>query len=266
MNKIIRKIFDLIVIFSNYQISLFFLNLRSFYHIKKRVFYYSKNYSKYYVKNKKNNFYILEKKRLNFYIRGFSDRIKNLKNEYLIDMITFKENDFIIDCGANIGEFRFCLPEKITYYGFEPGENEFSCLKININKKDKIFNCGLWNKSCILDFYVNSESADSSIIEPNKYYYKSKIKVKRLDEIEILHNKKIKLLKLEAEGCEPEVLSGTVSILKNIKYISADLGFERGVKKESTFESVNNFLLENNFKLIDKNSQRLVCIYQNLDY
>lgn len=266
MIKVFRTIFDFIIVFSNYRISLFFLNLRSYYHLKKYIFNYSKKHSKFYVKNNNNNFYILEKKRLNFYIKGFNERIKNLKNEYLLNHLTFLENDLIIDCGANIGEFRYCLPDNINYYGFEPSENEYFCLKLNINNNDRIFNYGLWNKSCTLDFYLNSENADSSIIEPNKYYSKTKIKVKRLDEIEFLQNKKIKLLKLEAEGCEPEVLSGSISILKNIKYISADLGFERGINKESTFLSVNNFLLKNNFKLIDKNTQRLVCIYKNLDY
>ena len=36
-------------------------------------------------------------------------------------------------------------------------------------------------------------------------------------------NRKIKLLKLEAEGAEPEVIIGSLKVLKYIDYIAADL-------------------------------------------
>jgi len=58
------------------------------------------------------------------------------------------------------------------------------------------------------------------------------------------------LLKLEAEGGEPEVLMGCIEILQNIDYISADLGFERGVSEENTFPEVINFLLYNGFNVV----------------
>ena len=45
---------------------------------------------------------------------------------------------------------------------------------------------------------------------------------------------KIKLLKLQAEGAEPEVSKGSLNSLKNIKFITADLGPERGLNQEST--------------------------------
>ena len=48
----------------------------------------------------------------------------------------------------------------------------------------------------------------------------------RLDSIESLKNRNIKLLKLEAEGAELQVLYGCKNILNNIEYISADIGFE----------------------------------------
>ena len=97
----IRKLFDLIVYISHYRISLFLLNLRSKYHTKKNIFYYSKKNLKYYVFNKSKKFYILEKKRLNFYIRGFDNRIKNLSDEYLLNLIEIKNNGSLILMGID---------------------------------------------------------------------------------------------------------------------------------------------------------------------
>ena len=74
---------------------------------------------------------------------------------------------------------------------------------------------------------------------------------------------KIKLFKLEAEGAEPEILLGCEPILHNIEYISADVGFERGIKQKSTLPEVNNFLMKNGFELVKNGRSRIVCLYKN---
>ena len=76
----------------------------------------------------------------------------------------------------------------------------------------------------------------------------------------MLLEKKIKLLKLEAEGAEIEVILGAKNILKNIEYISADLGYERGKLEKSTLIPVTNFLLKNNYELVDFNIDRVVAL------
>ena len=63
---------------------------------------------------------------------------------------------------------------------------------------------------------------------------------------------KVKLLKLEAEGAEPEILMGAENKLELIQYIAADLGFERGKKEESTYKQVTNFLLSRGFILVNE--------------
>jgi hypothetical protein len=75
-------------------------------------------------------------------------------------------------------------------------------------------------------------------------------------------DKKIKLLKLEAEGSELDVLKGATKILQNIEYISADLGFEINNNTESSFIEVNQFLIKNGFELI-KSHKRWVFLYKN---
>ena len=73
----------------------------------------------------------------------------------------------------------------------------------------------------------------------------------------------IKLLKLEAEGGEPEVLLGSSTILNHIEFISADLGFERGLNSESTLPAVSNFLLPMGFRFVDLSKNRLVSLFSS---
>ena len=56
---------------------------------------------------------------------------------------------------------------------------------------------------------------------------------------------------------------GATSLLKNTEYISVDFGDERGIEQKTTIVEVNNFLTENNFKLIDFSDYRLIGLYKN---
>ena len=76
----------------------------------------------------------------------------------------------------------------------------------------------------------------------------------------------IKLLKLEAEGYEPEVLMGSLKTLKNIQYISVDYGNERGVEQESTKVEVTNYLFNNNFELVADSKNRKIGLFQNRSF
>ena len=123
----------------------------------------------------------------------------------------------------------------------------------------------LWYETKSIEFFVSSDGADSSIIEPYLFDERVKVSAFRLDEL--LHKrKKIKLFKLEAEGAEIEVLQGSLSILKNIEFISADLGFERGVQQDSTLVPVTSFLYENGFEMITMSHDRIVALFKNKNF
>ena len=98
--------------------------------------------------------------------------------------------------------------------------------------------------------------------------YKLTYKVKSItldsfSEIAKLSNKNVKLLKLEAEGLEPEILKGSKNFLKNIEYIAADLGPERGINKECTLAEVTAILTKNNFEMLDFNYPRITALFHN---
>ena len=81
-----------------------------------------------------------------------------------------------------------------------------------------------------------------------------------------ISEKIIKLLKLEAEGHEKEVVLGSLNTLKNIEYISVDFGPEKGTEEENTMVDINEIIIQNNFKLIDFNNQRMIDLYKNKNY
>ena len=113
--------------------------------------------------------------------------------------------------------------------------------------------------------YIHKEGADSTLIEDTRYRKGKDVECRRLDSIDVLINKNIKLLKLEAEGCELEVLIGCGSMLKNIEYISADIGYELDQGTKSNEKEVTEFLIKNNFHHLDRND-RSVNLFRNSEY
>jgi FkbM family methyltransferase len=177
--------------------------------------------------------------------------------------VQLKNEDFIIDCGANVGDFWHALTYEndlcINYFAFEPSENEFRCLELNVKKKANLFNLGLWDKKDKLKFYISSENADSSMIKPPSYTRTISLEVDRLDNV--IKANKIKLLKLEAEGGEMQVLNGAKNLLMNIEYITADLGLENN--GASTLPEVTNYLLSNGFEIVEFGYPRVVVLFKN---
>jgi FkbM family methyltransferase len=242
----------------------FLFNLRA--RIKKKDvrFYYNKIEDIFIAKSQKYEKKFFSKyQNYNCYKNGIEERGISLGKTYFLDKIKFSDNNTIIDCGANIGDLKIYFDNKklnINYIGIEPSSKEYYCLSKNV-APSMTYNIGLWNENSNLDFYVSSHNADSSFIKPMTYSEKILISSKRLDSF---FDKNIRLLKIEAEGAEPEVLIGCKKLLTKIDYISADLGFERGVLRESTLVPVTNFLLKNNFELLDFSSPRICALYKRI--
>ena len=197
------------------------------------------------------------------YSQGLIKRGLKLKEEYLIKNIDFNENDEVIDCGANNGDFFLCFNKKINYTGIEPSKIEYLNLHFNI-KNQSLINKALYsNSNSYLDFYISGEYGDSSLIKINVFEEIYKVETITLDDIIDKISRNIKLIKIEAEGAEPEVLQGLKKNLSKIEYITIDCGFERGLKKESTLVACVNYLLDNNYELIDFTDKRIVCLFRN---
>jgi len=119
----------------------------------------------------------------------------------------------------------------------------------------------LWNTDEEVTFYVKSDTADSSIIPISGSEAEIRVPARRLDSV--LEDRPYRLLKLEAEGAEPEILAGATGIIHRFQYVTADVGFERGVRSESTLPEVTAFLIERGFEIVAVGRWRLVLLFRN---
>ena len=227
----------------------------------------------------KKNYYILEdttsnnsiyihsssKKRIKRFEMGIIRKTDILAGKYFLNKIKFSEGDIFIDCGANLGELGYYLNlknKKIKYYAFEPSPIDFYCL----NKNLEFYDSAILEKIALSDrkgqdkFYLSTDSADSSLLEPNSYSEIININKVRLDNY-FTSDTNIKFLKVEAEGHEPEVLYGIEGIINKIEYIAVDVSPERYNK--STLVDVCNFLLNNNFNLVEFSPYYLTVLFKN---
>lgn len=217
------------------------------------------------VSDNENKILISQKLRAWFYFKSIKNRLNSLGRMYFFDRILFSENDIIIDCGANIGEIYKSIKlfnnKSFYYYGFEPVDSEFGL--VQLNTKNQISRpLALFNKNINKKIYLHIAGADSTLLQDDRYDEGDFVECIRLDSLTELHNKKIKLLKLEAEGSELQVLEGCGDVLQNIEYISADLGFELDQGKKNNEAEVSEFLLENNFYKVASN-KRYVNLFKN---
>jgi FkbM family methyltransferase len=227
--------------------------------------YLTYNKNNYYSFTSQNRIIYFPNKRVIRHLNNYPNQLNILFESYCLDFIEFKKNDLVIDCGANVGELQIAFELKkinIDYIGFEPDKNTFECLKLNlIDSNSRVFNMALDNSTGTKNFFLDNEGGNSSLVDFGTEKNVS-VKTTKLDDFKDI-NKKIKLLKIDAEGNEPEVLQGCINQLDNIEFISVDFGDERGIEQKTTIIEVNNFLYENNFNLVRFSEYRLIGLYKN---
>ena len=200
--------------------------------------------------------YFHMKERAHIYKNGIKDKGRKIANAYMINTIKFNDNDTIIDVGANSGDLLIYLSDlkkELQVYAFEPDLIAYNSLEKNAasNQNMKIYNIALSDKDSKESLYISSLGGDTSLSEPESYDEVVEVNTERLSTwLSRQDIDKIKLIKLEAEGMEPEIIKGSEEILSKVEYIAADLGWERGVNQECTIPDVTNYLLSNNFKII----------------
>lgn len=225
----------------------------------------------YKISDQSESLFISRKSRLRYYKQGVRDRLDFLANEYLCNCVDFSDGDLLIDVGANIGEFSRALSsnKNLRVLAFEPEIEECKALRLNLmDVTSEVYDKPLWSVTCEREFFPSNETGDSSLIRQNKQSKPVKMKCLSLDDVlaeSLMVGKtdKIKLLKLEAEGAEPEILQGMKQNLGRVEYVSADVGPERGFGKESTLIPVQKILIEAGFEPVKFGLPRAVMLFQN---
>jgi len=200
------------------------------------------------------------------YKKGVANRIESLAREYSLNCATVKPGGSFIDCGANVGELGFWAKARgMQYVAFEPEPLEARCIDLNhFSGKAETHRTALWHRWETLEFFSDPETADSSVFDTGKARLVRPVEALPLDEAGIdLSKSGTHILKLEAEGAEPEILDGAKQMLKALHYVAADCGYERGRKRQHTFVEVSNRLLPLGYRPVAANLRRGTVLYES---
>lgn len=238
------------------------LNFRNF--LKRKKIYFSFVNGFYILKQEKKSWFFKNKYRLLRNVDGLEKRAEQLHDIYQLKYIDINDRDLVIDVGANYGEFfnsfDLIIKKKIEYISVEPSNNCYQCLKKNI-PNHKHINSAIFNQNTKKRFYLCEDTADSSLIEPQKFSSFIEVKTKTLDEI---INQDVKLLKVEAEGAEPEIILNVKRIKFKIDFIVIDVSFERGKQKQSTEKRCLTILKSYGYSIKSeyRSDQRIVILFE----
>jgi FkbM family methyltransferase len=211
--------------------------------------------------------YVARPSRIELQENGIRKRQDFLFHEYLGNACSIQSGDIVVDCGANIGEFALaCRRRGAVVHAFEPDPQEYQALCKNADNQLTGIQAALWHEAASLEFYLENDTGDSSLFKQQTGSESIRVDAMRLDEYLDRHvsGNTVQLLKLEAEGAEPEILAGTKLAFKRIAYIAADMGPERGLERQSTLVEVSNLLVEEGFRFIAFNSERCTAVFQNI--
>lgn len=178
--------------------------------------------------------------RISRFLGGVERAEQRLLDIYLdteqLKMLKASSQCVVLDIGANIGEFSMGILRHFpssTIIAVEPDPIAQECLKRNIfagrnGDKLSVHAMALSDSTRDADFYLSSGEADSSLVQPRSKDMVIKVKTSTVDSlIQTLGISHITLLKMDAEGHEPEVLIGSQKTLSKVSMISVDVGAER---------------------------------------
>lgn len=167
------------------------------------------------------------------YRRGWTARMDRLSQEFgLAGPFALQAGDQVIDIGANVGDFALLAQShgaRVLSIDGDPAV--IACLRRNIADRTKITDeCAiLWKEATGLTFYSAPGRADSSIfVPPGNGVAAFTTQADTLDAVVARHGLgDIALLKMDAEGAEPEVLQGATATLARTRQVAIDTGPER---------------------------------------
>lgn len=234
---------------------------------------YSKSLSVYLLSDSISSIAFSRPSRIYRWMDGIGTKLRSLFIDYTGGNVKIEKGDIVIDCGANIGEFSiYCSSLGASVFAFEPDPAEFQALRANGQDRFAAFNSALWCDSNGITLFSANETGDSSAFQTSSATESFWVSSCTLDEFiqnklfQVCEDTHIKLLKLEAEGGEPEILLGALNILDRIEYIAADLGPERGEQHENTVPTVVNLLARHGFEVVFYNPARSIFLFSNLRF
>jgi FkbM family methyltransferase len=197
---------------------------------------------------------------------GISRRKEKFLHTYCLDCILPEEQAslrVVVDVGCNVGELGIYLPRATTYVGIDPDSSVKRPFELN-NPEGIFIGFAISNIHGERDIFVSPESGDTGFHSRSLASGVQRVDTETVDRvIESLEDfpDVIDLLKVEAEGHEPEVLQGALRILTFTRYVAIDFGPER--EGECTDEACMRILANSGFQKKNRRGNR--AIFQNLN-
>jgi FkbM family methyltransferase len=198
--------------------------------------------------------YIPTLARLSRFIWGIDYALNRLATQYGSTDEDIDSASYIVDGGANIGEYAWWAMKKGAAGAIliEPDKKNLACARLNLRKyehKIEYLETALSKISGVSKFYFSKDSANSSMYINDSLKENPEIEMVKtitLDQVFSTYLKGFKyILKLDAEGHEPEVIQGGRQFFKHASMFSIDVSAERNL--ESTQRQVEELFF--NFKV-----------------
>lgn len=142
-----------------------------------------------------------------------------------------REGDFAIDAGANIGFFSLLMAKLVGPTGrvqsYEPGVNNINKLIDNVQLNDpidiRIVEKPLWSGTVGIPFYLANDSGLNACVPSDETVSESLVLTATLDD-EYNNMRLPKLIKIDVEGAELQVLRGAERMLRDrVQYITCEI-------------------------------------------
>ncbi len=197
------------------------------------------------------------------YKKKIKNIIYNNLNNKIIDMLklfNIKIKYYDIGASGGLQPRADNFVEVLNPIFIEPDTSEFSELE---EKGYNAINCALWSEEKEKTFRITKSQRCSSIYEPNyeflkkykdpeRFQIKEEIKMNcnTLDNI-IEKDTESYFMKLDTQGSEYEILKGGKNVINNSIGFEIEIEFKEMYLNQPLFSEVNQFLLSNNFILLD---------------
>lgn len=180
---------------------------------------------------------------------GVETIFEYLMSQYLRRELHLDATSTVVEVGGNVGEFTVPVARVAKrVVTFEPDPTARAILGLNCRDSSNVtvLPFAASDHSGEQPFFVASEEADSSLIRPTGSFSVGTAWGVRLDDLlDLMELSSVDLLKVEAEGAEPEVLMGAERTLRITRQVTVDCSPER--HGESTFAQVRQILEDAGF-------------------